>query len=122
MRDDGLQVQPQASEVVRVTTGGTLAARPTAARRLRLWPACLIVVAQWLVLTVPGWFWPGTQLQLDCMVWGRHRWRGSHRTVVAGGEPGALDGSRPGPLDFCRLRGGIVPAVAYQSDLSALRA
>src|ERR1700730_7600273 len=40
----------------------------TKARRLRLWPAVVIVVIQWLVVTVPAWIIPGTQLQLSLMV------------------------------------------------------
>ncbi|HEV3443302.1 MAG TPA: PQQ-binding-like beta-propeller repeat protein [Gemmataceae bacterium] len=70
MRDDGLQVQPPASEVVRATLSQPPAAMPAPARRLRLWPACVVVAALWLAITLPGWFWPGTQFQINCMVWG----------------------------------------------------
>ena len=40
----------------------------SATKALRLWPAVLIVVIQWLVITVPAWVTPGTQLQLSLMV------------------------------------------------------
>jgi outer membrane protein assembly factor BamB len=40
------------------------------APRLRLWPALLIVAAQWLILTVPAWVVPGTRLHLNSMQWG----------------------------------------------------
>src|ERR1700675_650731 len=42
----------------------------TKARRLRLWPAVVIVVIQWLGVTVPAWIIPGTKLQLSQLMMG----------------------------------------------------
>jgi outer membrane protein assembly factor BamB len=39
-------------------------------RRLRLWPGVLIVVLQWLLITVAGWVVPGTMTHFVAMFWG----------------------------------------------------
>jgi outer membrane protein assembly factor BamB len=36
---------------------------------LRLWPAVLIVAAEWLLITVPGWIIPGTMTQFMLMMY-----------------------------------------------------
>ncbi|HLN29500.1 MAG TPA: hypothetical protein VK395_17255 [Gemmataceae bacterium] len=71
MSDTSSQVQPvqhlpQPAPAAAGTV--TLATSPAAAARLRLWPAVVIIVIQWLVITVPGWIRPGTPEQLALMV------------------------------------------------------
>ncbi len=39
-------------------------------RQLRYWPGVVIVVLQWLLITVPGWVAPGTMTQFIAMFWG----------------------------------------------------
>jgi outer membrane protein assembly factor BamB len=43
---------------------------PHAERRPRLWPAVILVVLQWLCLTVPRWVAPGTIIQFYAMFFG----------------------------------------------------
>ena len=62
-----VQASPARPEPSSVASVG-IESSATKARRLRLWPAVLIVVIQWLVITVPAWVAPGTQLQLSLMV------------------------------------------------------
>jgi outer membrane protein assembly factor BamB len=72
MSDDHLPVQqsPPAMATAPAIINQASAVTATAAPRPRLWPGLGIVAAQWLVLTLPSLWWPGTQLQLDCLVWG----------------------------------------------------
>jgi outer membrane protein assembly factor BamB len=58
---------PQASVLA---ADSSPAAASNTAPRLRLWPAVLIIIIQWLVITVPAWVVPGTQLQVNCMIYG----------------------------------------------------
>jgi outer membrane protein assembly factor BamB len=37
---------------------------------VRVWPAILLVILQWLVIKVPGWVAPGTMSQFMAMFWG----------------------------------------------------
>src|SRR5262249_50098651 len=39
-------------------------------QRLRLWPGVLIIVLQWLLITVPGWVVPGNMTHFLAMFWG----------------------------------------------------
>ncbi|MCI0458632.1 MAG: PQQ-like beta-propeller repeat protein [Gemmataceae bacterium] len=41
-----------------------------AERQPRWWPGVVIVVLQWLLITVPGWVAPGTMTQFFAMFWG----------------------------------------------------
>ena len=74
-----VQASPARPEPAPVASVG-IESSATKAPRLRLWPAVLIVVIQWLVITVPAWVMPGTQLQISLMVDG----------AVAGGVAIAL--------------------------------
>ena len=44
--------------------------RSYAERRPRLWPALVIIVLQWVVITVPGWIMPATFTHFMCLFWG----------------------------------------------------
>ena len=69
MSDTTPQVQASpARPEPRTVASVSIESSETKAPRLRLWPAVLIVVIQWLVITVPAWVMPGTQLQISLMV------------------------------------------------------
>ncbi len=51
-------------------SAATAADTPSTRRRLRLWPGVVIVVLEWLLITVPGWVAPGTMSQFMAMFWG----------------------------------------------------
>ena len=58
-----------------LTPGGlsplpSAASVPAAAPRPRLWPGVLIIVLEWLAITVPGWVVPGTFIQFQGMFLG----------------------------------------------------
>src|SRR5437899_2300917 len=38
--------------------------------RPRLWPGVVILVVEWLLITVPGWVAPATMTQFMAMMWG----------------------------------------------------
>src|SRR5438045_7049908 len=44
--------------------------RSYAEHSLRLWPGIVIVVLEWLLITVPGWVVPGTMTHFVSMFWG----------------------------------------------------
>jgi outer membrane protein assembly factor BamB len=72
MSETTSQVQPgeplrEPSPVVAVAPASVPARTPT---QLWLWPAVLIVVTQWLVITIPQWIAPGTRVQLNMMIYG----------------------------------------------------
>jgi outer membrane protein assembly factor BamB len=48
----------------------TAAAKSVAAPQPRLWPAVVIVILEWLVITVPGWIVPGTMIHFQGMFLG----------------------------------------------------
>lgn len=54
------------------TTGAlqTETLAPTPPRRVRIWPALIIVSLQWIISTVPGWLAPGTMIQFYSMFLG----------------------------------------------------
>jgi outer membrane protein assembly factor BamB len=43
---------------------------PSVERRLRLWPAVVLLALEWLLITVPGWVAPATFTQFMFMFWG----------------------------------------------------
>src|SRR5579883_3042755 len=47
-----------------------VATKPAVAPRPRLWPAVVIVILEWLAITVPGWVMPGTMIQFEAMFFG----------------------------------------------------
>ncbi len=48
----------------------TVLPKPSVAPRPRLWPAVVIVILEWLAITVPGWVVPGTMIQFEAMFFG----------------------------------------------------
>ena len=74
--------------------------------RLRLWPAVLIVVVQWLAIVVPGWVAPVTMAQFMR----RRSWAdggGSrHCGLVAIRKPSSLERSHPGCFRLGAVGGG----------------
>ena len=87
------------------------------ALRLRIWPALLLVIAQWILITVPAWIAPGTTVHFMTLMWGpivgalsiitwwmlasRAAWRDRWLVlvvVVAGGIVAALLSDRSVPM------------------------
>jgi outer membrane protein assembly factor BamB len=66
MSDITSQISPPAPEA-EVTPVLAPPPRPSVERRLRIWPAVVIVALEWLLITVPGWLVPGTFTQFLLM-------------------------------------------------------
>jgi hypothetical protein len=58
------------SQITATSPVRTPVAPPSRPRKLRLWPAVIIVAAQAIAITVPGWVMPGTFQHFMSVFWG----------------------------------------------------
>jgi hypothetical protein len=51
------------------STASPAASEPQALKRLRIWPAVLVIAIPWLALKVAEWVAPGTPIQMQLFIW-----------------------------------------------------
>ena len=51
------------------STASPVASKPLAVKRLRIWPAVLVIAIPWLALKVAEQVAPGTPLQMQLFMW-----------------------------------------------------
>src|SRR6516162_67867 len=63
MSESTSHLAPAPEEQPAATADDIANAKGPADRRLRLWPAVVILILQWLIIAAPGWIAPATPIQ-----------------------------------------------------------